>query len=261
LCSDVLTERLFRALSLDLWFTALYYSPERDDQWKEDRIRLLQKALRARDGRGLDMNAVEGAMDLVHSRLRGQGREPITVDPVQLIPLYATALKAEVIAPLDDFAETYSSVGLAEHPPIANPEAVSVVRALTGSNIPVIAITNTARRGSSWQEYLATRFDLRFRHVIASCDCGSAKPDALIFHEAVAKLGFAPQEILHVGDRWELDVEGARRAGFGAALYTGLWRYYPDGLYPQTDPKLVEGSTVVPRLERLDALVSGDLFQ
>jgi HAD superfamily hydrolase (TIGR01509 family) len=256
----VVLGRRFRALSLDLWFTALYYSPERDYQWKEDRVQLLRGALRTRRGQGLGVKTVEGVMDSVHAQLRAQGREPITVDPEVLIPLYADALNAKLTLPLDEFARAYSRVGLAEHPPVANPEAVSVVHALTESEIPVISITNTARRGATWQEYLRDRMNLEFRHVVASSDCGSAKPDPAIFQEAAKRLGLETHEILHVGDRWELDVKGASAAGCGAALYSGLWRRYPDGLYPPTDPKFTDGS-IVPRIERLEQLLSGDLFK
>jgi len=253
------SNRRFRALSLDLWFTALYYPPERDRQWKEDRVRLLHDTLSLQDGRILGMDAIERAMDSVHARLRDEGREPITIDPGVLIPLYASALDADLTMPLDEFARTYSSVGLAEHPPVANPEAVSVARALTERGIPVIAITNTARRGSSWQEYLRDRMDLGFQHVIASSDCGSAKPDPGIFHEAARRVGLSPREILHVGDRWELDVQGAQAAHFGAALYTGLWRYYPEGPYSPTDRERTEDSTV-PRVERLEDVLGMGLL-
>jgi len=247
----------FRALSLDLWFTALYYSPERDEQWKEDRARLLRYALRVRDGKRLDLSAVEGAMEAVHARLRAQGRESITFDPANLVPQYAEYLDAELTVPLDEFARDYSMVGLAEHPPIANPEAVSIVHALTEREIPVIAITNTARRGSTWKEYLRGVVHLDFQHVIASCDSGVAKPNPAIFREAARRLGLANNEILHVGDRWELDVEGALGAGFGAALYSGLWHRYPEGLYPTTEPNLTVQSSV-PCLQSLEDLLKRD---
>jgi FMN phosphatase YigB (HAD superfamily) len=259
LSSTAVWGRRFRALSLDLWFTALYYSPERDGQWKEDRARLLRDTLRTRDGHGVGLKTVEGVMDSVHAQLRAQGREPITVDPGALIPLYADALNAELSLPLDEFARAYSWVGLDEHPPIANPEAVSVVHALTERGISVIAVTNTARRGTTWQEYLRDRMELEFRHVVASSDCGAAKPDPAIFQEAARRLDLKAHEILHVGDRWELDVEGAQAAGLGAALYSGLWRRYPNGLYPPTDPELADRS-IVPRIERLEDLLSESLF-
>jgi FMN phosphatase YigB (HAD superfamily) len=247
-------ERPFRALSLDLWFTVLYYAPERDDQWREDRARLLRDSLRARDGQRIDLNTVKRAIDSVHSRLRTEQREPITVDPEELILLYIKTLNAELAVPLTEFARIYSSAGLQEHPPIANPEAVSLVKALAEHKIPVIAITNTARRGSTWRDYLRDQLGLEFCHVISSCDCGAAKPDPAIFQEAASRTGLAPGEILHVGDSWELDVEGALRAGFGAMLYRGLWRFYPEGEPPETESP-ASRAPEVPCVDRLDEVL------
>ena len=252
--------RVFRALSLDLWFTALYYLPEREHQWTEDRVALLQNGLRTQQGVTLAASAIEAAMDDVHSRLRAVGQGTITVDPAKIIPQYAGALDAELRVPLEEFARRYSAVGLIEHPPIPNPEAVSVVRALTGRGIPVIAITNSARRGSTWQEFLREHMSLDFGHVVSSVDCGAAKPDPPIFEEAARKLGIEAPDILHVGDRWELDVEGALGAGFGAGLYSGLWQQYPEGTYPVTEPASSPGTAVL-QFQNLEQLSSGALFR
>jgi putative hydrolase of the HAD superfamily len=58
----------------------------------------------------------------------------------------------------------------------------------------------------------------RFRHVTISQDCGVAKPDARIFLNACAACGVDPGEAVYVGDRYDVDAEGARRAGL-----TGIW--------------------------------------
>jgi HAD superfamily hydrolase (TIGR01549 family) len=253
------SEKRFHALSLDLWFTVLYYAPERDDEWREDRARLLRDSLRARDGSQIDLTTVERAIDSVHARLRTDHREPITLDPEKLIPLYTKTLNAELTVSLTEFARTYSEVGLQEHPPITNPEAVALVTALAERKIPVIAITNTARRGSTWRDYLRDQVGLQFRHVISSCDCGAAKPDSAIFWEAARRTGLAPRKILHVGDSWELDVEGALRAGFGAMLYRGLWKFYPKGGSSEADSQ-VSKAQEVPCVDRLDEVLDRHLL-
>jgi len=247
-------ERRFRALSLDLWFTLLYYAPERDDQWREDRALLLRDSLRTQDGQQIDLGTVKEAIDSVHSTLRAEQRELITLDPERLIPLYAQALNAELTVPLVEFARTYSAVGLQEHPPIANPEAVALVRALAERKVPVIAITNTARRGSTWRDYLRDQVGLELRLVLSSSDCGAAKPNPAIFHEAARRTKLPPSEILHVGDSWELDVEGALRAGFGAMLYRGLWKFYPEGDSPENAPR-APSAPGVPCIDRLDEVL------
>ena len=250
----------FRALSLDLWFTVLYYAPETDGHWRADRARLLRDSLRGREGQRVELRQVEAAIDSVHSRLRAEGREPITIDPETLIPLYAEAANGDLIVPAAELAPRYSSVGLEDHPPTTNPEAASVVRALADRHFPVIAITNSARRGSTWRDYLLDHAGLEFCHVISSCDCGAAKPDPAIFREAARRTGIAPGEILHVGDRWELDVEGALRAGFGAMLYRGLWRFYPPGESSDADSQGSSPTSGVPCVDRLDELLEGGIL-
>lgn len=58
-----------------------------------------------------------------------------------------------------------------------------------------------------------------FRVVLNPGTSDYRKPAARIFHEAALALGCAPDELLHVGDRWEDDVAGALSAGCQAAWY------------------------------------------
>ena len=51
-----------------------------------------------------------------------------------------------------------------------------------------------------------------------SSSAGFAKPDAGIFHLALERHRIAPDEVLHVGDSPETDVEGALRAGVRPVL-------------------------------------------
>lgn len=76
---------------------------------------------------------------------------------------------------------------------------------------------------SNWDlrlQSLLDRFDLSryFDSVILSVDVGATKPSSLIFQHAVRALGMRPEELLHVGDSFEEDVEGARKAGLHAVL-------------------------------------------
>jgi FMN hydrolase / 5-amino-6-(5-phospho-D-ribitylamino)uracil phosphatase len=59
---------------------------------------------------------------------------------------------------------------------------------------------------------------------------GAAKPHRLCFERLARELGFAPQEILHVGDDPLLDVEGARAAGFVSAWMNRRARPWPQEL-------------------------------
>lgn len=58
----------------------------------------------------------------------------------------------------------------------------------------------------------------RFEGVIASCLVGCEKPDPHIFRAALETLGVEPHQVVHVGDQYEADVEGARAAGITSVL-------------------------------------------
>ena len=47
---------------------------------------------------------------------------------------------------------------------------------------------------------------------------GFEKPDPRIFQAALEPLGIAPEGVLYVGDIYEVDVVGARRAGMDVVL-------------------------------------------
>lgn len=249
--------RRFRAVSLDLWFTALYYASDLEDRFREDRLQALGRMLKSRVGKDLDPADIESAVESVHSDLEVEGLNTGLIDPQPLVLRYAAKLGADLRIPPDRAGQVYSSAGLEKHPPTVNPELVGAVRALEARGMTVIAITNTARRGESWQEFFQAQANLRFQHVVASCEVGRGKPDPEIFLEASRRLGISPSEILHVGDRWELDIDGALRAGCGAVHYTGLWPYYPQGMYPELDPALLRHPDVL-QIERLDELLTSD---
>jgi putative hydrolase of the HAD superfamily len=93
----------------------------------------------------------------------------------------------------------------------------------------VPTLESLARRGlhlgiiSNWDERLRPllaqlKLDLYFNKVVISCEIGCCKPDRGIFEAASNQLGIPASEILHVGDSDLNDTQGARDAGFQAAL-------------------------------------------
>lgn len=66
-----------------------------------------------------------------------------------------------------------------------------------------------------------------FRFQLGAREHGAAKPDVSIFHAACARLGRAPQEVLHVGDDVEMDVVGATRAGLRTCWINREGRAWP----------------------------------
>lgn len=249
----------FRALSLDLWFTTVYHDGAFDARWEAARTELLVRRLR-RPGSPVPPAEVRAALEAVRARLSAEGRDLVALDPVHLVQGTADALGAEPEGGVEATAEAFSSAGLLEFPPTLNPDALRLVRTLDARGVPAVMITNSARRASSWSSFLSAGDRPRFRLVVSSADVGVRKPDPRIFHEAARGLGVPASKLLHVGDRWELDVEGAIAAGCGAALYRGLWHRYPAGLYPPTEtPTAVPPGVRV--VDRLDELLEPSLWE
>jgi putative hydrolase of the HAD superfamily len=93
-------------------------------------------------------------------------------------------------------------------------DVVPALEALASREIKLAVISN-------WDERLrgllrALKLDRYFEAIAISCEVGFPKPSPVLFHHAAEKLGLPPGSILHIGDSLELDIEGARTAGFHA---------------------------------------------
>lgn len=76
---------------------------------------------------------------------------------------------------------------------------------------PLLALSN----GNA--ELAATGLDRWFCGSVHARGVGVAKPHARIFEVACETLKQAPGQVLHVGDDWHCDIEGARAAGLNTA--------------------------------------------
>jgi HAD superfamily hydrolase (TIGR01549 family) len=92
--------------------------------------------------------------------------------------------------------------------------------------LPTLKTLNASGRRlaivSDWQKGLAhfcEELGLApyFETIVVSAEVGFEKPDARIFQIGRDRLALPAEEILHVGDH-AVDIEGARAAGFAAAL-------------------------------------------
>jgi putative hydrolase of the HAD superfamily len=93
-------------------------------------------------------------------------------------------------------------------------DVIPALDALASREIKLAVISN-------WDERLrgllhALKLDRYFEAFAISCEVGFPKPSPVIFAHAAEKLGLAAQNILHIGDSLEMDIDGARAAGFSA---------------------------------------------
>jgi 2-haloalkanoic acid dehalogenase type II len=90
------------------------------------------------------------------------------------------------------------------------PEALGVLRALAPVRAAIVSNAD--------HEHVARwAFELPVEFTLISEGVRSYKPDPLLFRTALAQLGLAPHEVLHVGDSDVDDVKGARAAGLRVA--------------------------------------------
>jgi len=120
------------------------------------------------------------------------------------------------------------------------PDVLPALEALA-ARMPIVAVSNG---NADLTRIGISRF---FTGAISARTFGVGKPDPGIFHAACTLAGAAPEETLHVGDDWRLDVRAALDAGLGAA-----WMARP-GLVAAEQPTGGAGS-VVARLDSMTGL-------
>jgi len=96
------------------------------------------------------------------------------------------------------------------------PEAVRVLKALRSAGLRTGVVSNFSHRLPDVLEELGLAAHLDT--VTYSFEAGAEKPHPKIFRTALARAGAAPERALMVGDSFEADYLGARRAGLHALL-------------------------------------------
>lgn len=91
-------------------------------------------------------------------------------------------------------------------------DALPCLRRLRADGLLLAAVTNAASRHQR-SKLRALGLDAVFDTVVISAEVGAAKPDPVIFHTACGALGVSPERTVHVGDRLDLDAQGALAAG------------------------------------------------
>lgn len=94
---------------------------------------------------------------------------------------------------------------------------IELVRELRGRGVATAALSNSEGHLRELLEEidLAPLFDA----IVDSGVVGVAKPDRQIFAITLDALGIVPDVIVHVGDSWSADVEGALAAGWNAIWF------------------------------------------
>jgi 2-haloalkanoic acid dehalogenase type II len=110
--------------------------------------------------------------------------------------------------------------------PMLFPESKAVLDSI---NIPICLITNI----DNAEIQAALRFTgLRFDFVVTSEDCRAYKPRPEVFQKALSVVGLTSSEVLHAGDSWQGDIQGAQQSGIPVLWIDRRKRPLPPGTTP-----------------------------
>jgi HAD superfamily hydrolase (TIGR01509 family) len=122
-------------------------------------------------------------------------------------------ISARTDAALDDLQTYHSVYNLWESVPDGVPETLDELHRM-GLKLVVVSNANGRLKVLFERLGLARRFDV----MLDSAEEGIEKPDPRLFEVALARSESRPNETVHVGDLYHVDVEGARAAGLDAVL-------------------------------------------
>jgi putative hydrolase of the HAD superfamily len=118
---------------------------------------------------------------------------------------------------LDDLLADQRALNLWRKP---IPGMIELVRTLRRDDVPVAIVSNSEGALNVLIDQLGWTEDLPI--VVDSGVLGIEKPDPRIFAWAAGRLGVRLDAIVHVGDSWVADVEGALHAGAKAVWFPAL---------------------------------------
>lgn len=209
------------ALTCDLWYTLLYFRPrDRDEHARRRRAAWTDRLVRA----GLERARADAGYDRLIAWGRSEeakGRTPPIAEQRGWLAAYAHVPTRA----LDGVAEELDRSLLRAHPRRA-PGLLPALDRLADRGVALGIVSNILfETGAASRKALeATGLAGRFGAVVLSSEVPWSKPAPEPFERCLAMLSASARRAVHIGDL-AYDVVGARRAGLGAILYSGLHRF------------------------------------
>ena len=212
---------MLRAVTFDLWETLIKDVPENEPLLRARRLSEIEKVLR-RAGFNPSPEAMERAHREVWLRMDAiwkSNRDLSTLEQTRLFLEIALGLERTRLPDhaLDEAALRYGD-SLLHYPPRAVDGAAAAVAHARARGLRVALICNTGRTPGRILRVILDRLGMagHIEHFCFSNELGICKPDPEIFRQALEPFGVGPEESLHVGDRPDLDLAGARAAGISS---------------------------------------------
>jgi HAD superfamily hydrolase (TIGR01509 family) len=209
---------MLRAVTFDLWETLIKDVPEHEPLLRARRIGDIASVLR-RCGVDHDPAALETAHREVWLRMDAVWKSRRDLSTLEQTRLYLDIALGEGIrrlteSVLDEAARCYAE-SLLHYPPRPVDGALEALAHARARGLRVALICNTGRTPGRVLRVILDQLGIagHIENFCFSNELGICKPDPEIFHRALEPLGVRPDEAIHVGDRPDLDLAGARAAG------------------------------------------------
>lgn len=240
---------MIKAVGFDFWETLVDFAPGEGERVKQVRVDYFAELLNSKGfkvSRGSILKAyleVEAEDDKIR---REEHREVRSRETIEKLLRRLDIPHTGILDELDGL----SSRAVLEVELFPIPDGREVLSQLKGEGYLLVLISNTAH-GEAVEELLA-RFGLKpyFQLLLFSDRFGLRKPRPEIFQFALDSLKLKPQEMAFVGDRPDLDILGARRAGLYAIHFDPNHLPYPPEI-PAPDARITRLSEVPQALEAI----------
>lgn len=225
-----------KAVSLDFWYTIARY--ETEAEWeRQDQIRVKNFSIVLKK-HGIDINIPEIEQTLVEVGTECEAERlttEIEVSSREVVSRFLTrlGLRKRIAGGVTELTRVFDEA-LLEVMVVPEPGAHHVLRELKLRGFPLALLSNTSHghiiKRIMDREGLSDYFD----HLIYSDEIGPRKPNPQAFKIMLERMGTSASETVHIGDRMELDVLGARRSRIRSVLYTEGGRCMEEGM-PKPD--------------------------
>lgn len=116
---------------------------------------------------------------------------------------------------------------------------IALIQYAVSKKIPVVLISNTYFSEETIREFVSNVLPF-IQKLFISCEYGIKKDDGL-FAKMLEELQVLPQDVLHIGDNYQADIQGAKKFGISALFYQKTDEEFTQILnceWPTNDPAL-----------------------
>lgn len=205
----------YQLLSIDIWETLISSNPA----FRKEQMKLFADFL----GREVDNDftqlkaKIDAQLDL-HSQTTGTD-----VGFEMRLKTIAEAIGYPMIlleegASLKALYQAMEEVFLANLPLVIDKNTIALLEEVKKRKLKIALLSNTGFIKGKTMRTALTLLKIMpcIEEAVFSDEVGYVKPNRIIFSALEKATKVAPQHILHIGDNWQADVEGAQKAGWQA---------------------------------------------